>query len=136
MRGSARTPSVMGLNTPVRFGRGAASFLAFPISLDKVGIRKAAVLPDPASLKCCVSYARFTRHFHVLLTCLSNSNDVMSCEDRWQAIGLDGGWHFVSTEVDVLQHDRVESSILELRGSVSKMPSVGREGGMHTFLTG
>ena len=62
MRGSARTPSVVGLNTVVRFGRGAASFLAFPISLDKVGIKKAAVLPDPAVLMRYVSYTYYTMH--------------------------------------------------------------------------
>lgn len=55
----------------------------------------------------------------MLLTSLSDSDDVVACEDRWQAVGLDRSRHFVSTELDVAQHDWMESGILELETNVS-----------------
>ena len=45
-KGSARTASVAGLKV-AGFGRGAAKVFALPISFDKMGIKKAAVLPEP-----------------------------------------------------------------------------------------
>lgn len=38
----------------------------------------------------------------------------MACQHGWDSVGLNGGRVFVSTERDVLQHDRVQASFLEL----------------------
>lgn len=54
-----------------------------------------------------------------LLTSLSDSDNVMSGENRWQAVCLDWSRHVVPTQLDVAQHDWVESGILELKSSVS-----------------
>lgn len=53
----------------------------------------------------------------MLLTSLSDSDDVVSCKDRRQAVGLNRRRHFVSTELDVAQHDWMESGILELKAA-------------------
>jgi hypothetical protein len=39
------------MNSSARFGLAAASFLAFPIKSDRMGIRKAPVLPDPEEIR-------------------------------------------------------------------------------------
>lgn len=55
----------------------------------------------------------------MLLTGLSDSDNIMSCEDRRQTVCLDRSRHLVSTEFDVAQHNWVEPGIFELKSSVS-----------------
>lgn len=43
----------------------------------------------------------------------------MTCQDRRDCIGLNGSRHVVAAETDVLTHDRVEASVIELRKSVT-----------------
>ena len=47
-------------------------------------------------------------------TSLRNSNHIMVLQDGWQAIGLDRSRNAVSTELDVLQHHRMQTSVREL----------------------
>ena len=47
MSGSARIESVSALKPLAKLGRLAASFLVLPINLERQGIKKAAVLPEP-----------------------------------------------------------------------------------------
>lgn len=45
--GSARTGGVTPAMYVAGFGRGAVHFLALPINLERTGIKKAAVFPEP-----------------------------------------------------------------------------------------
>ena len=47
MSGSARAKLRLSGTKVAGLGRGAQNFLALPMSLDRVGIKKAPVLPDP-----------------------------------------------------------------------------------------
>lgn len=48
------------------------------------------------------------------LTSLCNADNVNVLEDRWQAVRLDGRRNLVPAKLNVVQHDRMQSSIFEL----------------------
>ena len=52
--------------------------------------------------------------------CLSRSNDISTLENSRDGVRLNGGWMHVAAEVDVVHHDRVQSSFAELLGSATK----------------
>ena len=51
----------------------------------------------------------------MLLTGLSNSNQVMMGQNSRDGIRLDRSGNIVTAQTDVLTHDGVQSSIIELR---------------------
>ena len=113
------------------FGRGAASFLALPINFDKVGIRYAAVFPEPVMV---------VRSHHITgenatHTSLCYSDHIMVRQNGGQAVGLDWRRDTVSAELYVLQHHRVKSRIIELI-NVSSLDQNERESVTHTDATG
>jgi len=116
INGSARTPSLTESQSLVILGRFAASFLAFPISFDNVGIKKAAVFPEPAYIGQLSNRIFGSRLKH---TCLSYSNYVTAHQNGWQTVGLDRCGNLVATQLNVLQHDRMQPSVLELKITVS-----------------
>ena len=66
-------------------------------------------------------------------TGLSTGNDIVSLEDGRQTVGLDRGRRRVKAELDVLEHDWVETSLVELwRSDGRKDTSASR----HTLRTG
>jgi hypothetical protein len=103
-------------STPSRkvagFGRGAASFLALPISLLRIGIRYAAVLPDPA-LEASVLHRRLGLAMFIGSTCLSDPDNIMTLKHGWDGVLLDGRGSVISHHLDVLGHDGMECSIPE-----------------------
>jgi hypothetical protein len=50
---------------------------------------------------------------------LRNSNNIVTSQDGGDAVGLNRSWELVLAQLDVLKHDGVKSSILEL-SEVSK----------------
>lgn len=68
------------------------------------------------------------------LTCLSTANHIMTFKDSRQDVSLDRCQLGVSAKLNVLEHDGVETSVLELP-SVSEW-SYFRRKDSRTFLTG
>jgi len=97
-------------------GRGAESFLALPISLDKMGIKKAAVFPEPENhSRLAVKLQKEDMEDNgYQLTCLSTSNNIVALEDGWQTILLNRSGNIVSCQLHILQHSRMKSSVLEI----------------------
>ena len=112
-------------------GRGAASFLALPISFDKVGIRYAAVLPEPAM----VIRGHSITGGKATHTSLCHSDYIMVRQNSGQAVGLDRRRDTVSAKLYVFKHHRVKASIIELI-IVSSLDRIIRESVTHTDATG
>jgi creatinine amidohydrolase/Fe(II)-dependent formamide hydrolase-like protein len=49
-----------------------------------------------------------------ILTSLGASNKVMALEHSWKTELLDGSWNMVTGQLNVLHHDRVQTSVLKL----------------------
>lgn len=75
------------------------------------GIRKAAVLPEPKLLSIDTEFQSSS------LTGLRDADDVLALNHRWDNICLDRCWRVVSTSLDVLHHQRMETSIFKLEES-------------------
>jgi hypothetical protein len=78
-------------------GRGAQSFFAFPINLDRIGIKKAAVLPDPVEKISHVVVNKDAR-----LTGLSSGYQIISFEDGWQSVALNWSGNLVTGKLNIL----------------------------------
>jgi hypothetical protein len=48
------------------------------------------------------------------LTCLSTSNNVVTKLNCWKAILLNRSWNLIARKLDISQHYRMETSVLEL----------------------
>lgn len=46
-------------------------------------------------------------------TCLSTSYDIVTLENGWQTVSLHRCWVSVASKFDILQHDRMQSSVIE-----------------------
>lgn len=82
------------------------------MSLDKTGIRNAAVLPEPdLYLACC---DKMTQR---LPTSLRHSNKIMALEHGRYSIALNGSWDPIAAETNVLKDDRMQARIIKLPNS-------------------
>lgn len=86
------------------------------------GMRKAAVLPDPGHTSATTGVVINNGQ----RTGLRNANHVMTSDHRWDGIGLDWGRELIATESNVLQHHRVQASVLELYPSQRERSAVLR----------
>ena len=74
-----------------------------------MGMRKAAVFPEPIGRQKCV-----WQWYSQSLTGLSNRHDVVAAENSGNAVGLDRRGSLVLAEFDVLEQGRVQTSLCKL----------------------
>jgi hypothetical protein len=86
--------------------------LALPISFDKMGMRKAAVFPEPVN----TSEQSFlnVRKIPHELTSLGTGQQIVSLVNGRNTVPLNRSWQLVLAELDVLKHDRMNTGISEL----------------------
>lgn len=74
-----------------------------------MGTRNAAVLPEPSDDISNGNEMKFKQ-----LTGLGTGQKIVSLQGRRDAVTLDGRWLLVPAEFDVLEHDGMQASFLEL----------------------
>ena len=58
---------------------------------------------------------RMSSIFERVLTSLSSGDDIVSSDNSRNGVGLNWSWAVIAAELDVLDHDWVETSVLELQ---------------------
>jgi hypothetical protein len=102
---------VAGLNPSTILGRGAASFFALPINLERMGIKKAPVLPEPMH----ISIRGSQRPKVPIHTGLGHCNQILIVQNSRDCIGLNSGWAIILAKTNVVLHNRVQTEVLPLR---------------------